>query len=84
MDKMGAQACLHTDDAAWKSLEIVGQRETLNLPAENHLAGTIKANEVRHILTDINADGKMSRVSEYDVVVFDLYSLSVQVKVSAD
>jgi hypothetical protein len=50
------QARLHADDAARQPLELGHQGQALDLPPNNNLAVSIKANKVEDILADIDAD----------------------------
>jgi len=55
-DKMSAQTGFHADDTRGQFLEITDQRQALNLPAQDNLTISIKTNEVKDFLTDIDAD----------------------------
>ena len=53
---MRAETGFHPDDAGWKLLKLSHKRKTFDLPPQHDLAVWIKANNVKDIFANIDAD----------------------------
>jgi hypothetical protein len=53
-DEVRAQAGLHADDAGWKSLERVGERQALDLAPEGDRAFRAEADEGEDVFTNVD------------------------------
>jgi hypothetical protein len=57
---MGAEAGFHADHTARQLRKFLHQGQTPYLPPQNNRAARIKADNVKHVLADIDADGRKS------------------------
>lgn len=55
-DKMRAQTGLHADNTARQHLELLDQRQALDLPSKNEIADRVKTDKVKNIFADIDAN----------------------------
>lgn len=53
---MGTEASFHADDAPWKRIKRFLQCEALDLSSQYNLAGSVKADQVKHVLADVDTD----------------------------
>src|SRR5680860_23808 len=57
-DKVSAQTCFHTNNTTRKRFKYLDQCQALDLAAQDNVAIRVKANKVKDVLADINADGR--------------------------
>ena len=63
-DEMGAETRFHTDNATGELLERRGKGKALDLPAQYQLASSVKPDQMKSLLADVDPDdGKLVNTS---------------------
>ncbi len=55
---MRTQAGLHADNALRQGLEDLHQRQSLDLPSQDHQPGVVEAKQMKCVLADVDADNR--------------------------